>query len=150
MNTLTIGQVAKNTGITVETVRFYEKQGLLITPSRSDSGYRQYTPDTLKRIRFIQRAKSVGFTLSEINELLTLRKDPKATCTDVKLRALEKIENIDRKLNDLKQIRESLSRLIMNCNSKGHLVECPILEHLDYEEGNEKDESRTDLRENLP
>ncbi len=145
MNSLTIGQVAKNTGITVETVRFYEKQGLLLSPTRSESGYRQYTPDTLKRIRFIQRAKNVGFTLNEINELLKLRKNPDSTCTDVKLRALDKINEIDVKLDDLKRIRESLSQLAMHCNSTGHLVECPILEYLDYNERNEKDENRTDL-----
>ncbi len=133
MSMLTIGQVAKNTGITVETVRFYERQGLLAASARTDSGYRQYTPDTLKRIRFIQRAKGVGFTLSEINELLKLRKDPHTTCTDMKLRALEKIESIDRKLNDLNRIRESLAHLVMHCNSTGHLTECPILEHLDDE-----------------
>ena len=134
MKTLTIGQVAKEIGITVEAVRFYEKQGLIAKPQRSESGYRQYQPETLKRIRFIQRAKDVGFTLKEIDDLLTLRKKPNTSCIDIKLKALEKIENVDRKLNDLKNIRSSLTQMVMRCDANGELGDCPILEFLELEE----------------
>ena len=136
MKTLTIGQVAKEIGITVEAVRFYEKQGLIAKPQRSESGYRQYQTDTLKRIRFIQRAKDVGFTLKEIDELLTLRKKPGTSCTDIKLKALDKIENVDRKLSDLKNIRGSLTQMVMRCDGSGELSECPILEFLQMEDDN--------------
>lgn len=136
MKTLTIGQVAKEIGITVEAVRFYEKQGLIAKPQRSESGYRQYQVDTLKRIRFIQRAKDVGFTLKEIDELLTLRKKPGTSCSDIKLKALEKIETVDRKLNDLKNIRDSLTQMVMRCDASGELSECPILEFLQMEDDN--------------
>ncbi len=145
MNLLSIGQVAKAVKITVETVRFYEKQGLLLPPMRSKSGYRQYKPDTLKQLRFIQRAKKVGFTLNEIKELLSLRKTPNSNCTNLKQRALKKINEIDAKLNDLNRIRDSLSQLSMRCNSEENIVDCPILEYLDDDNRNEKDESRTHL-----
>ncbi len=145
MNLLSIGQVAKAVGISVETVRFYEKQGLLLAPMRSESGYRQYKPDTLKQLRFIQRAKKVGFTLNEIKELLSLRKIPNSNCTNLKQRALKKIGEIDAKLNDLNRIRDSLSQLSRRCNSEENIVDCPILEYLDDDKRNEKDESRTHL-----
>ena len=101
MSLLNIGQVAHQTGVTVETVRFYEKKGLIETPLRSESGYRQYPQETTKRVRFIQHAKEVGFTLKEIDELLTMRRAPGTSCTDIKLRATQKIEAIDQKIRDL-------------------------------------------------
>ena len=131
---LTIGQVAKQTGLTVETVRFYEKKGLILTPERSESGYRQYSSDTLKRLRFILRAKEVGFTLNDIAELLDLRRKPGTTCTDIKLRALAKMEDIDQKMKDLKNIHDSLSQLVLRCSGRGKLSDCPILESLDFED----------------
>jgi DNA-binding transcriptional MerR regulator len=98
MTVLNIGEVAKRTGVTVETVRFYEKKGLIITPERSGSGYRQYPAETVKRVRFIQHAKEVGFTLKDIGELLALRREPGTSCADIKLRATEKIEEVDQKI----------------------------------------------------
>ena len=95
---LPIGQIAKQAGLTVEAVRFYEKKGLILEPERSESGYRQYSPDTLKRLHFISRAKEVGFSLSDIAELLDLRRKPGTTCSDIKLRALTKMEDIERKM----------------------------------------------------
>lgn len=133
---LTIGQVARKTGLTVETVRFYEKKGLILTPERSESGYRQYSPDTLKRLNFILRAKEVGFTLNDIAELLDLRRKPGTTCTDIKLRALGKMEDIEHKMKDLEKIHESLSQLVLRCTDTGKLSDCPILESLDFGDDN--------------
>ena len=90
MKSLTIGQLARNGGVGVETVRFYERKGLLAEPDRRPSGYRQYDEDVVDRLRFIRRAKELGFTLNEIKELLSLRIDPTTTCADVKSRAEEK------------------------------------------------------------
>lgn len=131
MTMLTIGQVAKQTGVTVETVRFYEKQGLIAAPQRSESGYRQYSQETVKRVRFIQNAKEVGFTLKDIGELLALRQEPGTSCTDIKLRATHKIDEVDQKIRDLKRIREALARLILKCSGRGPSSQCPILEELD-------------------
>jgi len=134
MTMLNIGQVAKQTGVTVETVRFYEKQGLIDAPLRSESGYRQYPQDTVKRVQFIQNAKKVGFTLKDIGELLALRQEPGTSCTDIKLRATQKIEEVDQKILDLNRIRTALGRMIMKCSGRGSLSECPILEELDEDE----------------
>jgi len=134
MMLLNIGQVAKQTGVTVETVRFYEKHGLIAAPQRSDSGYRQYPPETVKRVQFIQHAKEVGFTLKDIGELLALRREPGTTCTDIKLRATQKIEEVDQKIQDLKRIRDALGRMIMKCSGRGTLSQCPILEELELDE----------------
>ncbi len=119
MTLFSIGQIAKMTGVTVETVRFYEKQRLIVAPQRSDAGYRQYPEDTVKRVRFIQHAKEVGFTLNEIAELLALRQEPGTSCTDIKLRATQKIEEVDRKLQDLNRIHDALACMILTCSASG-------------------------------
>ena len=134
MTLLNIGQVAKQTGVTVETVRFYEKQGLIAAPQRTDAGYRQYSLDTVKRVQFIQHAKEVGFTLKDIGELLALRQKPGTSCTDIKLRATQKIEEVDQKIQDLNRIRDALGRMVMKCSGRGDLSECPILEELELDE----------------
>lgn len=134
MTALSIGQVAKQTDVSVETVRFYEKQGLIAPPQRSDAGYRQYPPETVKRVRFIQHAKEVGFTLKDIGELLELRREPGTSCTDIKIRATRKIEEVDQKIQDLNRIRDALGRMIMKCSGRGALSECPILEELELDE----------------
>jgi len=135
MKVLSIGQVAKRTGITVEAVRYYEKQGLIDAPVRSVSGYRQYPENTVRRVKFIQHAKQVGFTLNDIGELLALRREPGTSCTDIKLRASQKIEEVDKKINDLTQIRDALGRMILKCSGRGALSQCPILEELEMDDG---------------
>ena len=87
MTTLSIGEIARQGGVGVETVRFYERQGLLEKPSRSESGYRQYPTEAVSRLHFIKKAKEVGFSLKEIKELLSLRLDETATCQDVRSRS---------------------------------------------------------------
>lgn len=131
MGVLTIGQVAKLAGVGVETVRFYEREGLILQPERPPSGYRQYPPEVVRRIRFIRRAKGLGFTLREIKELLELRDDSNSTCADVRKRAQEKIADIERRIADLKRIRTALVRLTERCEGALSGGECPFLEALD-------------------
>ncbi len=87
MKSMTIGQVAKQTGVGIETIRFYERRGLIDEPPRRDSGYRQYSEDVIARLEFIKRAKELGFSLKEINELFSLRVDHDTSCGDVRSRA---------------------------------------------------------------
>ena len=134
MTLLNIGQVAKQTGVTVETVRFYEKQGLIAAPRRTDAGYRQYPLETVKRVQFVQRAKEVGFTLKDIGELLALRQTPGTSCADIKLHATHKMKEVDQKIHDLKRIRDALGRMLLKCSGSGDLNECPILEELELDE----------------
>lgn len=133
MDSLKTGELAKQAGVNVETLRFYEREGLLAEPPRRASGYREYPPDTVQRIRFVQRAKELGFTLREIKGLLELRVDPYTTCAEVKSRAAEKIADVKQKISDLKSIERALDKLINNCRGSGPIDECPILKHLEKE-----------------
>ena len=108
MKGLTIGKLAKAAGTGIETVRFYERQGLVAPPPRTESNYRIYPQEEVKRLRFIKRAKALGFTLREIKDLLALSLDPHATRADIKKRTLAKIEDVERKIRDLTSIREAL------------------------------------------
>lgn len=130
---LTIGKVARLTEVGIETLRFYEREGLIPEPPRRDSGYRQYPPATIDRVRFIKRAKDLGFTLAEIKELLNLSVGPKTTCADVKRKTDEKIKEVDTKIADLKRIKRALNRLTDQCRGKGPVSKCPILENLESE-----------------
>ena len=127
----TIGQVAKRAGVGVETVRFYERRGLIEQPRKRSSGYRVYPEDTVHRIRFIRHAKDLGFTLNEIGELLSLRPDPHGNCDAAKERAEEKVADIEGKIGSLTRMQHSLERLIDACESRSETAECPILEALD-------------------
>jgi Hg(II)-responsive transcriptional regulator len=131
MNELTIGRLAKQAGIGIETVRFYERQGLIEPPRRTNSNYRIYPEEEVTRLRFIKRAKSLGFTLNEIKELLFIRHDPHATKADIKNRTLAKLEDVKRKISDLTRIKTALEHLASSCDGHGPLEECPILEALD-------------------
>lgn len=134
MTGLTIGQVAAEAGVNVETVRFYERRGLIPAPARRPSGYRQYPSEVIGRIRFVRRAKGLGFTLREIAELLALRVDPDSSCADVRGRAREKIADIEARLDSLAEVKSALSRLARRCRGRGPTRECPILEALAGEE----------------
>ena len=134
MTLLNIGQVAKQTGVTVETVRFYEKKNLVAAPQRSDAGYRQYPPDTVKRVRFIQNAKDVGFTLKDIGELLSLSEKPSTSCASIKLHATQKMKEVDQKIQDLERIRNALGQMIVKCNFRRDLSACPILDELELDD----------------
>ena len=130
MKAMTIGKVAQLSGIGIETVRFYEREGLIPKPPRRESGYRQYPEETIDRIRFIRRAKELGFSLKEIMELLSLHIDPKATCGDIRKRAEEKIADIDGRIQSLRKMKNALSKLTTSCKGKGPVSECPILDAL--------------------
>jgi MerR family mercuric resistance operon transcriptional regulator len=128
MRGLTIGQLAKQAGVGVETVRFYERKGLLDAPPRRASGYRQYARAVVARLQFIKRAKALGFSLKEIGELLSLRVNPESTCDEVKSRAEAKIADIDNKLRDLQRMKAALLQLATACSGRGPTSHCPILD----------------------
>lgn len=127
---LTIGQIARKCEVGVETIRFYEREGLIAQPSRPESGFRKYQPDAVRRVRFIQRSKALGFSLREIKELLSLRVDSATTCDAVKGRAEAKIADIEQKIRHLKEMKRALTKMTVACQGKGPTGECPILEAL--------------------
>lgn len=131
MKTLSIGAVAKRSGVGVETVRYYEREGLLTQPERKASGYRQYDNDVVRHLLFIRRAKQLGFTLKEIKSLLALRNTESATRADVRAQANEKLRDIDAKIRDLSNMRLALQTLVDSCHGHGAAKTCPILEALD-------------------
>lgn len=130
MKRLRIGQVAERAGVGVETVRFYEREGFLPEPPRTAAGYRQYGPDAAPRIRFLQRAQRLGFSLREAAELLDLRAPP-GGCAEVRARAQAKLEEIREKIRDLERIRSALAELVEECSGRGSARECPILDALE-------------------
>lgn len=134
MEPLTIGKVARLAGVGVETIRFYERKGLIEEPPRRPSGYRQYPEETVSRIRFIKRAKELGFTLKEIEELLSLRVDSASTCEDVRRRAEVKITDIKRKIKTLQSMEMALAKLVLACQERSPMSKCPIIEALDRDE----------------
>ena len=131
MRALTIGQVAKQAGVGVETVRFYERQGLLDEPPRRASGYRQYAQDVVPRIQFIRRARDLGFSLKEISELLSLRLGPERTSSEVKARTEAEIVTINAKLQELQRMKAALVELVASCDGRGPISYCTILDALD-------------------
>ncbi len=132
METLTIGKVAEQGQVTAQTIRYYERQGLLEAPPRTEGGFRLYTAKTVQRIRFIRRAKELGFTLREIGELLALRTDPNPRCAEVCAKAEEKIAEVDEKIEELTRIRENLAGLLSDCAKRRSMVaECAVLEGIE-------------------
>jgi MerR family mercuric resistance operon transcriptional regulator len=130
MSGFTIGKVAKRAGIDIETIRFYEKEGLVDEPERNPSGYRQYPAETIKRILFIQRAKAIGFTLREIHDLLSIQEKPEACCGDLLSRAESKMAEIEAKINELQRMKNALQMLTTECVGDNGLDNCPILDAL--------------------
>lgn len=131
---LTIGKLATAAGVGVETIRFYEREGLLPKPRRPRSGYRQYPSDAVARVLFIRRAKELGFTLKEIQELLELRVDPGKSCADVRALTKAKIADVEERIADLVRIRDGLAGLARSCRGKGPTSECPILDAIERED----------------
>ncbi len=125
-----IGEVAKQAGIGIETIRYYERRGLLAEPDRRPSGYRRYEESVVARLRFIRRSKELGFTLAETKELLGLWFNTDTKCVDVRQKARQKIAEIEEKVRTLNGMKRSLKRLIEQCQRRGHLHECPLLEGL--------------------
>jgi len=129
---LSIGDLATVTGVEVTTVRFYERRGLMPAPPRRPSGYRMYDALAAQRLLFIQQAKQLGFSLSEIAELLKLQVEKGRTCQDVKGQALNKITDIDQKIEQLRHFKHALGVLVRQCDKGGAKGECPILEALNH------------------
>jgi len=133
MDNLTIGKVAKGAGVSPDTIRYYQRLGLLPDAKRLESGYRVFTMEAVRTLRFIKRAQGLGFALDEIRELLAFRRKV-ASCRDVKRAALRKVEVINNKIRDLSAIRDALTQLVRSCE-EGNGAVCPILEALNKEEG---------------
>jgi MerR family mercuric resistance operon transcriptional regulator len=131
---MTRSEVAEHAGVNPETVRYYEERGLIPDPPRSAAGYRLYDDHYVRRLRFIGRAKELGFTLEEIKSLLELRAGPEATCQDVKTRAQAKVADVEEKIADLRRIRRALRALVETCTGgDGPTSECPILDAMQNE-----------------
>ncbi len=131
---LKIGEVAERGGVNLQTIRYYEREGLLPEPPRLQSGYRMFPADTVRRVRFIKRAQDLGFTLSEIKELLSLRINHERDSGEVRILAQAKIADIEEKIRTLKKMKRALGDLTDRCPGCGPSSECPILESIDSEE----------------
>ena len=132
MNGETIGKAARKAGVGVETIRFYERKGLIEQPSRPPfGGYRRYPTETIGRIRFIRQGQELGFSLREIDDLLSLRADPSSECGDVRERAHRKLDEVDGKIAQLERIRAGLEQVIAACPGEGALRVCSIMEALE-------------------
>lgn len=128
MEPLTIGQVAEEAGVGVETVRFYQRTGLIEKPPRQGTRRRRYAPEAVTRIRFIRGAQNLGFSLREIEDLMQLRIAPGTSKGEIKARAETKVAEIEGKIHDLQRMRDTLLKLIGACEGSGTLEDCPILE----------------------
>ena len=122
-----IGHLAGKAGVAVDTVRYYERQGLLPPPARRPSGYRDYGDDELQQLRFVRRCKALGFTLEETRELLRLNADPQADRAEVRALAERRIADVEAKLRELQALRDSLAGLAASCSGHGSLEGCPII-----------------------
>jgi Hg(II)-responsive transcriptional regulator len=127
MGSLTIGALARRAGVGVETVRFYERRGLVRRPARPTAGFRTYSEETVARIRFIRHAQALGFTLKEITELLALRVAPGSDCAEVRARALAKLADVEGRVAELVRIRSALAKLVASCPGNGAVTSCTIL-----------------------
>lgn len=129
MKTLTIGQLAKATSVSVETIRYYERRELLERPERPPSGYRAYPQTYIERIKFIKRAQDLGFTLNEIGELLALSAKQNSTCSDVKQKTEAKLQKIRQKIQELRAMQQALESMSSTCSGDSRPTsDCTILE----------------------
>ncbi len=130
MPSLTIGQMARQAGVGIDTVRFYERQGLLAAPPRRASGYRDYSAESLRRLRFIRRAKALAFSLREIRELLALQASSAARCVEAAALAREKLATVEAKIRGLEAVRQGLEELAAACERRPAAAGCPLLDAL--------------------
>lgn len=124
---MTIKNVAQHAGVGIETVRFYEREGLIPEPPRTESGYRQFMPETVSRLKFIKRAQALGFALPEIKELLALKVAGGTKPKDIRKKTQKKIADIETKIQTLQRIKHTLEQITEACNKNGPLSNCPIL-----------------------
>lgn len=128
MRNLTIGTVAKESGVNVETIRYYQRRGLLREPAKPAGGFRQYSKTTVKRVRFIKRAQTLGFSLEEVLALLILNETK--SCVQTREIAAHKLELIEQKIADLTKIKKALFELVHSCEARSSGATCPIIELL--------------------
>ena len=128
MANLKIGELAELGQVNLQTIRYYEREGLLPKPPRLASGYRVFSSDAVRRVRFIKRAQELGFSLKEIKELLSIRFDPESDCSGVRKLARAKVVDIEQKIRTLQAMRKVLGKLATACPGRGPLSDCPILE----------------------
>ena len=131
---LRIGEVAEQGGVNLQTIRYYEREGLLPEPPRLASGYRAFPEQTIRRVRFIKRAQELGFSLAEVRELLSLRVDQQQDRVAVRALTNAKVAQIEEKIRSLKMMKRSLEHLTEKCTAHGPASECPILEALDSDD----------------
>jgi MerR family copper efflux transcriptional regulator len=127
VQTFTISALAKKAGVGIDTVRYYERAGLLSEPTRRPSGYRDYSMDAVEQLRFIRRAKELGFTLEEIGDLMSLTKQRDSGIQGVKASAEAKLKVVEAKIGELQRMRRGLQKLITACPGHGPLEACPII-----------------------
>lgn len=139
-----IGEVAADARVNIRTLRFYEREGVLPPPDRTQSGYRIYPPQTVGLLRFIKRAQSLGYTLREVKELLALREAGNASCEEVQRSASAKLDDVKGRIRQLESMARALSELISSCSNPHHAHCCPLLEALDAPDTNVlgRDDSR--------
>lgn len=125
-----IGQLARQAGVPIDTVRYYERRGLLSEPQRRPSGYRDYDVDDLARLRFIRRSKALGFTLDEIRELLRLSATQDADRGEIRALAARRLADVEQRLRELNSIRDTLDGLVNACSGRGPVAGCPIIERV--------------------
>ena len=138
----TIGQLAKEVGVNIQTIRYYERLKLLTPTARRPSGYRLYEADEVQRLRFIKNAQKLGFTLQEIADLLNLRVSSAARCGDVQRKAQAKLAQVEAKVHDLEALARALKDLIRDCRAGQPTNRCPILKCLEEKEGKVNDGNR--------
>lgn len=141
-----IGEVAAAARVNVQTLRYYERVGLLPEPARRSSGYRDYDTGTVRRVRFIKRAQELGFTLAEVTDLLALREQSETACEQVEVRASAALERIVEKVRDLERMRSALSEYVSSCRRGRPVAECPLLKTLDRSLEESNASPRTRLR----
>lgn len=127
---LRIGALAREAGVGVDTIRYYEREGLLPEPRRRASGYRDYEAGAVAQLRFIRRAKGLGFSLDDIRELLALSSDRDQGVAGVKARAEERLDDVEHRIRELRRVQRGLRQLIDACPGHGELAQCPILKAL--------------------
>ena len=125
-----IGELASRAGVGQQTLRYYERRGLLKPSRRASSSYREYGADAVREVRFIRRAQELGFTLEEIRDLLALWPDSSKSCSAVERRASVTLARIGEKMSDLRRMSEALSKYVSTCRNRAALEQCPLLEDL--------------------
>ncbi len=141
-----IGQAAKETGLSIDTIRFYEKEGLLNRSARTEGGFRLLGPDQIQALKFIRRSQELGFSLGEIRELLILRSDQVPACSHVKELLEQKVASVEEKLRELRALEHNLKSALRKCarelktTGSSHQGSCPVLEDINRATGREKKE----------